>query len=172
MASFSDHIEPLVRKEGGYKLTDIAGDRGGKTYAGISHRSHPGWEGWKLLERGAEPTVLHASVHKLYETDYWAPIKGDLLEDDGKAEIMFSCAVLSGPARAVRLAQQVCEVDVDGRMGPRTLEADERLSTNDLFEARFALTRLHRFWEICERKPSHRKFDHGCNRRVFEELLK
>ena len=169
MAAFADHIEPLVRKEGGYKLTDIAGDRGGKTYAGISHRSHPGWEGWKLLERGAEPTVLHAAVHKLYETDYWSPIKGDLLEDDGKAEIMFSCAVLSGPARAVRLAQQVCEVDVDGRMGPRTLEAVNGIN-NDLFEARFALARLNRYRNICNRNRSQSKFLLGWMNRVYGEL--
>ena len=169
MAKFADHIEPLVKKEGGYRLTDIAGDRGGKTYAGISHRSHPGWEGWRLLDRGAEPTVLHAAVYKLYDSDYWSPIKGDLIEDEDKIELLFSCAVLSGPARAIRLAQQASEVNIDGRMGPKTIKAVNDMDT-DLFEARFVLARLNRYREICNRNRSQSKFLLGWLNRVYGEL--
>ena len=45
LASFKKHIEPLIAKEGGYKLTNIKGDRGGRTYAADQRTCKPevGW---------------------------------------------------------------------------------------------------------------------------------
>ena len=77
-----------------------------------------------------------------------------------------SCLALPAP---VRLAQQVCEVDVDGRMGPRTLEAVNAIDA-ELFEARFALARINRYREICNRKREQSKFLLGWLNRVYGEL--
>ena len=36
MADFDPAFDKMIRNEGGFKLTNIAGDRGGQTYAGIA----------------------------------------------------------------------------------------------------------------------------------------
>ena len=36
MADFDPAFDKMIRNEGGFKLTHIAGDRGGQTYAGIA----------------------------------------------------------------------------------------------------------------------------------------
>ena len=169
MADFLRHIEPLIRKEGGYKLSQHPDDRGGRTYAGISQRSNPNWRGWELLEKGAPFEEIHDATHELYREDYWDPISGDDLLKDDTAEIMFSCAVLSGPRRSVILAQQAVSVRRDGVMGPVTLKAVNEMSV-ELFECRFALARINRFREICNRDPSQDAFLRGWLNRVFTEL--
>ena len=35
MANFDPAFDKMIRNEGGFKLTNIEGDRGGQTYAGI-----------------------------------------------------------------------------------------------------------------------------------------
>ena len=169
MADFRDHIEPLVVKEGGYKLVKVPGDRGGRTYAGISERANPEWRGWALIDRGAPPPEIQAAVHERYRERYWSPIRGDGIEHDDVAEVLFSSAVLSGPRTAVKMAQMAVEADPDGIMGPRTLDALNRTGP-DLFEARFALMRINRYLTIANRDRSQRKFLRGWLNRVFGEL--
>ena len=41
MATFDPAFDKMIRNEGGFKLTNIAGDRGGQTYAGIARNVHP-----------------------------------------------------------------------------------------------------------------------------------
>ena len=36
MATFDPAFDKMIRNEGGFKLTNIEGDRGGQTYAGIA----------------------------------------------------------------------------------------------------------------------------------------
>ena len=123
MARFSEHIGPLIAKEGGYTLTDTAEDRGGKTYAGISERANPDWPGWGIIDaQGIESPGVRDAVHARYRENYWTPIKGDEISSSKVAEVLFSSAVLSGPRTAVRLAQTACGVRADGMMGPVTLK--------------------------------------------------
>ena len=46
MSDFNIAFEKTLLAEGGYKLTDVANDKGGQTYAGITRRDHPAWQGW------------------------------------------------------------------------------------------------------------------------------
>ena len=41
MADFAPAFEKMIHDEGGYQLTDIPGDRGGQTYAGIARKPNP-----------------------------------------------------------------------------------------------------------------------------------
>jgi lysozyme family protein len=45
MADFLPAFERMIRDEGGYKLVNVAGDRGGQTYAGIARKMNPDWAG-------------------------------------------------------------------------------------------------------------------------------
>ena len=45
-------IDEVIETEGGLKLINVKNDRGKQTYAGISRRFWPNWDGWKLVDRG------------------------------------------------------------------------------------------------------------------------
>ena len=170
MADFSKHIDTLIQKEGGYVLTDHPTDRGGKTYAGISERSNPNWEGWSLLDNGASIDLMYRAVKKRYFDNYWNPIRGHEIESDDIAELMFSCSVLSSPRRTIRLAQMAVEVKVDGSMGPNTIRAINEIRPIELFEFKFALARIARYAAICNRDRSQKANLLGWLNRVFQEL--
>lgn len=170
MAEFEKFIEPLVEKEGGYRLVEVPGDRGGRTYAGISERSNPDWRGWALIASGgtSAPELVRA-VQDQYRSDYWAPLQAEEIESDDIVEAMFSCAVLAGPRTAIKLVQACVEVKPDGIMGPETLKALNGCD-RELFRARFALARINRYREICNRRRDQSKFLLGWLNRVFGEF--
>lgn len=169
MASFERHIGPLIESEGGYKLTNHPNDRGGRTFAGISQKWHPDWEGWKMLEAGVSPAAIEDAVHRFYRAEYWTPIQGDALVNDDVAEVMLSCAVLSGVGTCIGLAQMTTGAKVDQIMGPNTLAAVNGMDAR-LFEATFALMRINRFRVIANRDKTQRVNFRGWVNRVFEEL--
>ena len=171
MADFNKHIEPLVETEGGYRLVHVPGDRGGRTYAGISEKFNPDWEGWELIDSGAPLGLIIAAVHRRYSSHYWEKIQGDLITDDDVAEILLSSVVLSGPVPSILMAQQAVEATQDGVMGPNTIQAINGCSV-DLFEARFTLARINRFRGICnrDRSRSQSAFLLGWLNRVYGEL--
>ncbi|MDE0211187.1 MAG: hypothetical protein OXJ64_15050 [Boseongicola sp.] len=166
-SAFSAHIEAVIEKEGGYRLTDIKDDRGGRTYAGISQRTHPQWLGWQAIDRGNIPPV--SSVHDLYKANYWDPLRLDEVKSDHVAGVLFSCAVLSGIGVAARLAQAVLKVKADGILGGQTLAA-LNTSNPDLFVAHFSLARIARFCGIVAKNPKQIKFLRGWVNRVLEEV--
>lgn len=167
MARFEDHIGPLIEKEGGYRLTNVEHDRGGETYAGISRKSNPDWEGWPFIDRGQTPP--REIVHVCYKLKYWNPVRGDGIKDENVAGILFSSSVLSGPGVATVLCQCAVGVKVDGKFGRKTLEAVNACDTG-FFEARFALARIARFADIAESDSTQRKFFRGWVNRVLREL--
>ena len=170
MASFKEHIEPLITKEGGYKLINVAGDRGGRTYAGISERANPKWKGWKIIaDQGLASPSLREAVHARYRDRYWTPIKGDGISSSKVAGILFSASVLSGPRTAVRLAQIACGAVADGVMGPDTLQRLNAVAGRE-FLAYLSLARIARFSNIVEKDRSQDKFFRGWVNRVLREM--
>ena len=43
MSEFQPAFESMIVNEGGYKLTNVSGDKGGMTYAGIARNRWPNW---------------------------------------------------------------------------------------------------------------------------------
>ena len=168
MTRFERFIGPLIAKEGGYDDHTVKGDRGGRTFAGISMRAHPNWPGWAMLDGGHPFEEIQQSTHDLYRRLYWDRIRADDLEHDDVVEILFSSAVLSGPRTCIRLAQLAAGAKPDGQMGPKSIAAINAMNP-DLFEALFALMRINRFRKIVHRDPSQRKFFFGWINRVFAE---
>ena len=94
MAKFSPAFDSMILSEGGYILTDISGDRGGQTYAGISRRHWPNWSGWLYVDRKETPRTQ--LVRDFYKENFWDVVKGDELNDQYMAESIFSFAVNTG----------------------------------------------------------------------------
>jgi len=175
--NFDAILSDIIRKEGGWTLTDDPADSGGRTYAGISERANPGWPGWKLIDGGCKldppDDELWQEVGIRYRDNYWRPIMGDSIDDGDVALAIMSCAVLSGPRMATSLVQACVGVSVDGRFGKRTLSALEQYvaGTNgkELFLAKFALARIERFRRLAMRRRKDRRFLLGWINRVLEE---
>ena len=170
MAFFSTAFDKMIRNEGGFKLTHIEGDRGGQTYAGISRNAHPGWPGWKLIDAGdmANSELTHC-VRDFYRSEFWNRISATTIFEQRIAETIFDFAVNAGCGTAVKLAQIVVGVVPDGGIGPRTLAALNGCDP-ELFALKYALAKVSRYAEICNRDRTQSKFLLGWINRTLKEL--
>lgn len=169
MNAFEEAFSATMRREGGYKLHQVEGDTGGMTYAGIARNKNPDWPGWAYIDRGeTPPTTL---VRTFYYDGYWTPLRGDDLPIN-VAFSLFDFAVNSSapgrPTLAVKLAQIVAGVEPDGVVGPVTIKA--LWAAKDTFDARYALAKLQRYADICNRDRSQVKFLLGWVNRTLGAL--
>lgn len=170
MADFLPAYEAMILAEGGYRLHEVEGDRGGMTYAGIARKMNPQWAGWAYIDRGEiPPTQL---VRDFYRAGWWAPIGGDDIADQRIAQAVFSFAVNTSaygrPKVAAKLAQIVVGVTPDGDIGPKTLEAINAYPP-ELFLAQYTLAKIARRRDICMRDRSQVKFLLGWINRDLKE---
>lgn len=126
MADFKQAIGHVLQWEGGY--VNDPDDAGGETYAGITRKNWPHWEGWKHidaakpLKRGQFVQPAEPFVKVFYEQHYWKPLRADQITDQRVAGFLLDFYVHSG-YHAVRAIQDVTGATVDGLMGPKTLTA-------------------------------------------------
>lgn len=167
MADFNQAFERTLHAEGGYKLTDVPGDRGGQTYAGIARKMHPAWPGWAHIDRGAVPPS--ALVREFYLARFWLPLRGDEIAEQEVAEALYDFVVNAGERTAVKLAQLTLGVTPDGAMGPKTLAALNALQ-GPAFVVKYTIAKVARYAEICNRDQSQRKFLLGWINRTVKGL--
>lgn len=169
MAEFAPAFDRMIANEGGFKLTDIPGDRGGQTYAGIARRMNPDWAGWPCIDRGETPAT--DLVRDFYLAGWWVPLRCDEITDQRVAESLFDFAVnTSGygkPVVAAKLAQLTVGAVPDGVIGARSLAAINAIDP-DLFLARFALAKLARYRDICAKDKTQMKFLLGWINRLLK----
>jgi len=166
MADFLPAFEKMIISEGGYRLTDIPGDGGQQTYAGISRKHHPDWQGWKSVDIGQIPSS--DLVRGFYRQNFWEAVRGDSIMRQDIAESLFSFAVNAGQGTAIKLAQIVVGVTPDGAIGPKTLMAINGIDT-DYFRAAFALAKITRYRDIVQRDRSQIKFLLGWINRTLKD---
>ena len=170
MALFDPAFDKMIRNEGGFKLTHIEGDCGGQTYAGIARNSHPNWPGWRFVDANDLTRVeLTQSVRDFYRSEFWNRIAGDAITQQSIAEMLFDFAVNAGSGTAAKLAQIVVGVVPDGGIGPKTLAALNGCDP-ELFALKYALAKVSRYAEICNRDRSQSKFLLGWINRTLKEL--
>jgi len=152
--TFDSAYEAVIRREGGYILHQVAGDRGGQTYAGIARRAHPDWIGWDDIDQGHTPTT--EMVRSLYRHRYWDAIHGGEIPDS-IAVLLFDAAVNMGTKVAIKLAQIVAGTTPDGVLGPKSLAALTAVAP-DRFIPLFTLARIKRYGEIVNRDRTQNRF--------------
>lgn len=166
MADFEPAFQRTLQAEGGFQLTDVKGDRGGQTYAGIARKRNPDWPGWAWVDRAdTPPTDL---VRDFYRTEYWAPLHCDRMPQ-AIAEDIFDFGVNAGTKTSAKLAQAVVGVTPDGVIGPRSIAA---IGAADpaMFRMAFALAKIARYRDIVRRDRSQGKFFLGWINRTLEGL--
>lgn len=104
-------------------------DRGGHTKYGIADAADGKKDGMADLDRDGIPDIAirdltPAHTAPFYKRFYWRPASGHTLAQlsPALAIAVFDGAVHHGPARSVKLLQQVLGVLDDGKFGPRSLE--------------------------------------------------
>lgn len=168
MADFAPAFDRMIVAEGGYRLHTIPGDRGGMTYAGIARTRNPQWPGWALVDRGITASAeLSAMVREFYRANYWAAVRGDDLRSQAIAASLFDFAVNAGVGVAVKLAQVVVGAVPDGAIGPVTLDKLNAIADHE-FTNRYALAKVARYAEICNRDREQSKFLLGWINRTLQ----
>lgn len=184
MADFQKALNLVLQHEGGYANDPV--DRGGETYRGVARRVHPNWAGWRRIDalksrQGFPATLdtdsgLQQAVADFYRVNYWAPIKGDQMNDDALAQELFDTAVNMGVRRAVRFFQEALnllnrdqknyeDLTVDGWLGDKSLAALSALLRSDqnsrhLLRLLNALQAAH-YIEIMRNDPTQERFARG-----------
>lgn len=169
MADFGPAFERMIHDEGGFQLTNISGDRGGQTYAGIARNATPHWAGWNLVDRKEFGGQLTSLVREFYRQNYWDRIRGDEFTHQEIAETIFNFGVNTGVGVAVKLAQVIVGAAPDGGIGPKTLELLNKCTPQN-FMASYALAKIGRYAAICNKDRNQSKFLLGWINRTLAGL--
>ena len=169
MADFNAAFVKMIHDEGGFQLTDIPGDRGGMTYAGIARNPNPDWPGWALVDRKEFGGSLTSMVREFYRRRFWDVVRGDEIKDQAIAETIFNFAVNTGTPVAIKLAQLIVGATPDGGIGPKTVELLNQC-TAEKFVPTYALAKIQRYANICNKDRSQSKFLLGWINRTLAGL--
>ena len=164
MADFVPAFEEMIRDEGGYQLTDIPGDKGGQTYAGIARKPNPDWQGWAFIDRKETPPAQ--MVRDFYKAHFWDDIRGDQISSQRIANCIFNFYVNTGkPAKTI--AQLVVGSTPDGVIGDATV-ANLNAADPEKFIMSYTLGKIARYAEICNRNKDQNKFLLGWVNRALK----
>ena len=157
LTTFNEIIEVVLDHEGGY--VNDPHDAGGETKYGIAKRWYPSVDIKNLTKEDAK---------HIYHTDYWRPAKCDEVPPHLR-HIYFDMCVNFGRSGAVKVLQRAYnsrnknKIDVDGKIGPNTLKAIQKLSIEKV-----RAYRVLRFANIVIKKPEQERFWFGWFRRALE----
>ena len=119
MAS-SEILKPFILSwEGGF--ANVPGDRGGATNKGITLATYRSVFG---KERTVEDlkTITDVEWLHIFNTFYWNKWKADRIKTQAIANLLVDWVWTSGNY-GIKIPQRVLEVDIDGIVGNKTLEA-------------------------------------------------
>jgi lysozyme family protein len=178
MANFDTAIKKILQSEGGY--ANDPDDEGRETYAGISRRFFPKWEGWKIVDgykgriglRQNQKIPLRSiclKIEDFYEKYFWRPLRCEKIENQSVAESLFDCAVNTGKRPAVRELQRLtntyipsAKIEIDGIIGPKTLKAVNYVTNRvPLFSNYLIQARINDYFSKCYDKKVKFKFLRG-----------
>jgi lysozyme family protein len=142
MADFDVYFPTLLQHEGGF--VDDPADPGGATNKGITMET---FRACAKRYLGIEPTLENlealtdAQAAAIYKPLYWDKIRGDEIEPQELADIVFDFQVNAG-GNASKLLQKVLNdlgaqppLPVDGDIGPGTLAALKRADSSAVYRA-------------------------------------
>lgn len=158
MAEFKHAYTRTAKWEGGY--ANVTCDRGGETYAGISRKYHPTWNGWAIIDnykplrhnQKIKNTDIENAVRIFYYREFWQPIQGDLIENQDIADFVYDWHVNSGKSGIIAV-QRALKLKPDGVAGKNTLSKLQTADLNTLIDARVQF-----FQSIADKDPKQAKF--------------
>ena len=143
----------------------------GYTFMGIYEGAHPNWSGWEIVYRTLDlykdlektsyecyqNVFLTDLVKEFYKENFWDKLRLDEIKSDRIADLIFKFAVNVGIKRAVRYAQMVANVRLDGIIGNNTINALNSLDSG-YFEERYKAEFIKYYNGLAKDNPDR------CNR--------
>jgi lysozyme family protein len=158
-------IEDLLTREGeGTPPYLNKNDAGGRTSWGISERAHP--EAW----RPGPPTREQAAA--IYRRVYIAPFfaLAKIPSTDRLVAVLIDDAVMSGVSSAIKRLQFILGLEMDGIIGPKTIQALKWFGANDIIVQRYVVERAVRISRLVQQRPSDLPFLTGWITRILSFL--
>lgn len=129
MGEFLAAYKKTNRSEGGF--ANDPDDRGEETYAGVSRKFYPKWEGWPIIDRYKplkhgqliNDFKLESAIRTFYYKNYWQPINGDAIEDQAIAEKLYDIGVNRGCRTTIKDIQEILGIPQTGVVDAATIEA-------------------------------------------------
>lgn len=162
MAKIEQFLPIVLKLEGGF--VNDPKDRGGATNKGITLNTYRSFfSNYKTVED--LKNISDEQVRTIYKHGYWDKIKGDSINNQSVANLLCDFAVNSGAVRAIRYAQALLGVSVDGVFGNKTLNA-LNAANQPLFFKQLKEQRKAFYHQIVNNNASQSKFLNGWLRRL------
>ena len=100
-----------------------------------------------------------------YKDEYWLKYKLYKLRTNLKAKELFIFGVNAGMPNAIKLAQDIVGVKVDGIIGNKTIKAINEFD-NDLFSEKFDLCEIAYYENIVKKDPDKKIYLQGWKNRA------
>ena len=152
--------------EGGF--VNHESDRGGATNLGVTQATYDSYRTGGGLETQDVKLITGEEAYDIYKQNYWEAVRGDELPER-VALAVFDTAVNSGPTRAVKMLQNAVGVDVDGKLGPQTLDAVYNADPAEVFDA-YSQARSEFYDNIVKNDSSQDVFLTGWKNRVADMI--
>ncbi len=175
---FIEALNSVMGSEGGY--ADLKGDKGGETYKGIARNFHKKWQGWSIIDKYKNEfpnsfkdhlvtdNTLQNLVVLFYKQNYWDIFKGDELpflvaEELLDQSINQGTGVLGGKRlqEALNLLNRngklFAKLNVDGKVGPNTLSAVNKVNQRRLIKVLNGL-QFMRYYKLDIENPENKRF--------------
>ena len=152
----------------------------GLTYKGIYETAHPNWAGWTAVksvlkkcnenkkQAGIEledDLVVQMQVQDLYKEVFWDKMMLDKVQAQKIADEMMIFGINAGTSKAVKLAQTVVGVVVDGVIGSGTVAALNKFDPS-VFDKAFDVEEKKYYDELIAKKPQFKIFANGWRNRA------
>lgn len=162
MADYRDLLTIIKKWEGGY-IND-PDDSGGATNKGVTLATFRQFYG---KDKTAEDLKKLTDAQWLYIflNGYWDKMKASQIKNQAIANIVVDWAWASGPGTATKCIQDILGVDVDGIVGPKTLQAINTAPQNSLFD-KIKSARIKFVERLAELRPKDKKFLSGWKNRI------
>lgn len=109
-------------------------------YLGIQRKFFPKWEGWALIDNNQVPS--YQMVYDFYNIFFWSKLKGDLIDNQDLAELLFMFSITNGKRKTIDKLDRVFGADSNGTMNNLLITKLNGANINFIFMFIYA--------ELCE----------------------
>lgn len=175
-------------------ISNVDGDLGGLTVAGISRNYNPNWQYWSYVDRQLKNKVfklntilpkefIENEVASFYYNTYWKKYDLDNVHPD-IALILFDQLINPGPYATVKHLQELLntlnyntneeDLVVDGLWGPKTKNKLQSLSKKykDFIKYSLICQQGSYYLDLANKNSNQRKFVKGWINRVISHINK
>lgn len=149
------------------------------TFMGIYRKYHPNWKGWELvdvvlketesIEEASEVLYYDSNIRRyvydFYRKEFYSKMKLSHLKAQHTADELFIFGVNVGNKEAVKVAQTIVEVTVDGIVGNHTIDALNKYDVEE-FSKIYDIYEMKYYSELIKRKPKYKIYANGWKNRA------